>query len=768
MSLAALRITARGLVQGVGFRPLVYRLATAHKLTGRVENTGDGVCIEVFGPARVLARLPQEITAGLPPLARLDALVVEELPAGAAIPADFRIAPSSSGGPVSAPVTPDTDLCPNCREELFSPANRRHRYPFINCTDCGPRYTLQEKIPYDRGHTAMRIFSLCAECRREYEDPLDRRFHAQAICCPACGPRLALLDGQGRPLQDAAEPIAQAAAHLRAGRVVAIKGVGGFHLAALATSSEAVSLLRRRKRRPDKPLAVMVGDLEAARRFAQVPAEVEELLLCRRKPIVLLEKRAGCGLAPEVAPETPLVGLFLPYTPLHHLLFAEPGINALVMTSGNLSGEPIVRETGEALARLAEVADVFLTHDRAIEVRCDDSVLRPQAGGGFQFLRRSRSYAPEAICLPRDCGTTLALGARLKNTVCLSRGREGFVSHHIGDLDTASARLHQEEAVAHFERLFQLRPDLVVHDLHPDDPGAMLAGRRKGAARVAVQHHHAHAASCMAEHGLDGEVLAVTLDGSGWGDDNTVWGGEILLSSYERYERLAHLVPVAMPGGDVAARQPWRMAASHLLAAWGGALPGLSLPLLGLFARELPLVQGMIESGFNSPLTSSCGRLFDAVAALAGLCYENSYEGRAPALLEHCCVTKRLEPYPFAIAERRGAPWLLDAGPAIRALATELAAGGDVSRMATRFHETVAALFAGACVRLGSLRGNRRVVLSGGVFQNLTVLGLLRNRLQDAGFEVFCHRLLPANDGGLAFGQIMAGRAIRQSRRHGA
>ncbi len=764
-NVAGARLEISGTVQGVGFRPFIYRLARARGLTGHVANTPAGVIIELDGTGPQIEEFTRAIHREKPDLAIIEALQLTGLEPGAGAGRScFTIVESLSAGEKTGPVTPDSDVCDNCLAELFDKADRRHLYPFINCTDCGPRFTLIEKIPYDRPLTAMKDFALCRRCRAEYSDPSDRRFHAQATCCPACGPAVRLTTPDGQTI-GSDDPIVRAAALLEAGKILAIKGIGGFHLAVNAADRDAVARLRTRKGRPDKPLAVMVSDLERVRSLALFSPAEEKMLCSRAKPIVLLQKKTDFPLAANVAPDNRFIGVMLPYTPLHHLLFHHRDFAALVMTSGNLSGSPVIKDNDEALAKLGPIADCFLLHNRPIVSRTDDSVVR-MAGNVPAVYRRARSFVPRVVSLPHDNGKTLALGALIKNTVCITRGREAFVSQHIGDLDNLDTQLHQVEMARHFRTLLRIEPDLLVHDLHPDYPGSRYARTQKKLPSVGVQHHHAHAVSCMAEHGLAGPVIAVTLDGNGYGPDRTVWGGEVLLADYHGFQRLAHLEPVPMPGGDAASREPWRMAFSHLYRAFGPEVERLDLQLLHDHAGKLPVLRQMIDRSINSPLTSSCGRLFDAVAALLGLCHTASFEGQAAAALEMLLApgSSDAAPYAAAVADAGDFPWLLPVKPLVGAIVADIIEKVAPEKISRRFHHTLAALFTGACQKIRSRNSINRVVLSGGVFQNLYLLQLLTSHLEKEGFTVYSHRQVPANDGGIALGQALAGRAIYDSR----
>jgi hydrogenase maturation protein HypF len=747
---ARLRVEIEGIVQGVGFRPFVYRLAARLGLGGWVLNTPAGVLLEAEGPPGPLVTFLEALRAEAPPLAVISAL--RSAPCPPRGETTFRIDASQAGENLGQ-VAPDGDVCADCLRELFDPADRRHRYPFITCTNCGPRYSIITGIPYDRPRTTMARFSLCPACQAEYDGPTDRRFHAQPLACPACGPQVRLLDGAGRPLAEAGEPSLQAAvALLGLGRILAVKGMGGYHLAVDPFDDAAVATLRARKRREEKPFALMAPDLAAVRRLARCDDLEARLLAGVERPIVLLPKLDRTALSPRVAPCNGYLGLMLPATPLHHLLLRDR-FEALVMTSGNLSDEPILHRDEAALAGLAGVADAFLVHDREIFTRCDDSVIRVFQGSPL-LLRRSRGYVPRAVALPRPQPRVLAVGGELKSALCLTRGDRAFLGQYVGDLKNGATLELLEETAAHLSRLLEIEPELVAHDLHPDYLSTRLVERYPAARRVAVQHHHAHLASCMAENRLEGEVIGVIFDGAGLGPDGTIWGGEFLLGGYAGYRRLGQLREVRLPGGDAAARQPWRMALSYLHDLRGERCFDEPVPCLaGLGPAECKVLGAMLARGVNAPFTSSAGRLFDAVAALLDLRRVNAYEGQAAIELE--AVAEGGAPgaaYPYAIVEGE-ARLQLDLRLTIEALLAGLAAGEPVAAMARRFHDTLAAAAAEVCVRLRATHGADRVVLSGGVFQNKLLTEGLHQRLSALGFRVFTHRLVPPNDGGLALGQ---------------
>ncbi|MGW0063801.1 carbamoyltransferase HypF [Streptosporangium sandarakinum] len=765
---AAIRV--EGTVQGVGFRPFVYGLATRLGLDGLVGNDERGVFIEVEGASALVGEFTSALRDGAPPLAAVERVAAVPVPVTGR--SGFAVVPSPPGGRRRALVTPDAATCADCLRELDDPADRRYGYPFVNCTNCGPRFTIVTDLPYDRPNTTMAGFAMCGDCEREYRDPADRRFHAQPVCCPACGPRLRLLGPAGRepappppsstalggavPKGAVADGTASdgavldaAAALLRAGAVVAVKGLGGYHLAAVAACGPAVAALRARKRREDKPFAVMAADPEAARRLCEVDEAAERLLTGAARPIVLLRRRPGARLAPRVAPGDRWLGVMLPYTPLHHLLLRRVG-EPIVLTSGNLGDEPIARDDGEAVARLGGVADAFLAHDRPIRARADDSVVRVFRGGPLP-IRRSRGYAPRPLPLPRPAPRpVLACGAELKHTFCLARGGRAFVSPHVGDLENHETFRSFTEGVAHLRRLLGITPRLVAHDLHPEYLSTKYALALEGVDRTGVQHHHAHVASCLADNGVAGPVIGVAFDGLGYGADGTLWGGEFLVADLAGFERAGHLATVPMPGGAAAVRQPWRMAAAHLDAAYAGDVPG-DLAVVRRNAGRWEAVVALARRGVNAPLTSSVGRLFDAVAALAGVRDVITYEGQAAAGLERLADEDERDGYGCRLTG--GAPFTVPGAELVRAAAEDLRAGAAPGTVAARFHNGLAAAVAAGCERLREARGLGTVALSGGVFQNVLLLERTVALLEERGFTVLTHRRVPPGDGGISLGQ---------------
>ncbi len=736
-------------MQGVGFRPFVYRLARELELDGWVLNDSRGVMLEVEGESGLVDRFLARLGAEAPPLATVERVLSESrAPDGEP---GFRIVQSGSGGEPDALVAPDAATCAECLAEVLDPADRRHRYAFTNCTNCGPRFTIVRGVPYDRPQTTMAGFTMCPACQAEYDDPADRRFHAQPNACPDCGPTLALRDATGAAVE-AGDPLAAAAGALAEGRVVAVKGLGGYHLACRADDERATASLRERKHREDKPFALMAADLDAARTLVDLTAFEEQLLVGRERPIVVARRRPAAGVAAAVAPGAPDLGVMLPYTPLHHLLLAEVG-STLVMTSANVSDEPIAYEDADARERLRGIADLFLVHDRPIHIRTDDSVVRSVTAGSGRplMLRRSRGYVPASLGLPVPATVPItAYGAELKSTFCVAKGPRAWVGHHIGDLGNWETLRSFREGVEHFERLFAVTPGVVAHDLHPDYLSTKEALARPDVAAVGVQHHHAHLAACLAEHGVAGPALGAIYDGTGYGGDGTVWGGELLLGDLAAFERVGHLWQVRLPGGDSAVREPWRMACAWLAEATGSE-PQLPRALGDAVDPERwSQVASLCASGVASPWTSSAGRLFDAVAALCGVRAEVNYEGQAAVELEALAHTapQAGEGYPLPLVDG-----VLDARVTIRAVAADLEAGVGPATVAARFHAGVAAATADACAALAGAHGVDTVVLSGGAFQNRLLLEATAAHAEALGLRALVPERLPPNDGGIAYGQ---------------
>jgi len=731
-----------GIVQGVGFRPFVFRLASELGLSGWVRNSPAGVEVEIQGAAELVQRFEERLMSELPPLALVSAVEQYDLPERAA-ESGFTILPSS-GGRSDVQIAPDTALCADCLQELFDPACRRFLHPFITCTNCGPRWTIITGIPYDRSLTTMAGFPLCPDCAAEYRNPLDRRFHAQPIACPQCGPQLSLYPPHPQPLQQALDLLKQ-------GKIVAIKGLGGFHLAVDACNDGAVACLRRRKQRDEKPFAVMVADLAAARRLGYLSEMEERLLMGPEAPVVIVRHRPDSGISPLVAPGSRWIGLMLPYTPLHHLLFQGSMPPAFVMTSANRSDEPMIADDDQAREKLAGIADAILGHNRPIHVRTDDSVVRV-FGGAPIFYRRSRGYVPRPLRLTLSPPPILALGAELKSVVCLTRGDEAFLSQHIGDLKNEATLETFCQTISHLSGMLEVRGELVVCDLHPDYLSTRFA-EESGLPLLKVQHHHAHMASCMVENGLSDETIGVIFDGVGLGDDGTAWGGEFLVGNCRQVRRAGHLLQVRQLGGDAAAREPWRMALAWLHGALGDAvwhLPGLP----AITDDERQILKAMLERGLGSPLSSSMGRLFDAVAFLTGTAAGNSFDGQAAMSLEAAAETAGpVAPIPFLLHQPSTGPFLLDPLPTVLGIVEQRKNSADQGRLALAFHAALAGAVVDGCSRIRSNKGPDQVVLSGGVFQNRLLTELVYTALQNAGFRVFSHRLVPPNDGGIALGQ---------------
>ncbi len=773
-AIASRRARARvhGTVQGVGFRPYVYRLADELGLAGWVLNDARGVLLEVEGSPEHVGEFLDRLAPDAPPLA-----VVERVEISALAPLgerSFAIRESPRGAAADAPVTPDTATCADCLRELFDPRDRRHRYPFINCTNCGPRFTIVRGVPYDRPLTTMAGFEMCAACRAEYEDPSDRRFHAQPNACPECGPSVRLIDAGGHRAHDGVglgDDVRAAGAALRDGAIVAVKGIGGFHLACRADDDAAVSALRARKHREDKPFALMVATADDAALLVEL-GEVERKLLCApQRPIVLLRRRDGVPVATSVAPGAPELGVMLPYSPLHHLLLADVG-STLVMTSGNMSDEPIAYSDDDALARLAGIADMLLVHNRPIETRTDDSVMRAVAAGApdadgdgrpsFRpmFMRRSRGYVPASIpLLDPAVRPILACGAELKSTFCVAKGSRAWVSHHIGDLQNYETLHSFTEGIEHFKRLFSVQPEVIVHDMHPEYLSTkyaldveVLPGGEADIERVAVQHHHAHLAACLAEHGESGTAVGAIFDGTGYGTDRTVWGGELLVGDLADFRRAGALRPVRLPGGERAIREPWRMACAWLTHMHGPE-PPIPAALRGAVdERRWRLITEMTRAGLNSPVTTSMGRLFDAAAALCGIRAEVNYEGQAAIELEAACDPCERGAYAVSVSQLEGSV-VIDPLEALRALVADVESGTSVGVIASRFHAGIALATVAACAIAAASSGTETVVLSGGVFQNRRLFEATAAGLRAAGLRVLAPERLPPGDGGLSFGQ---------------
>jgi hydrogenase maturation protein HypF len=746
------QIQVSGVVQGVGFRPYVFRLASMRSLAGNVRNTSQGVTIEIEGSSDAMDEFIDRLPKDVPPLACITGIHVHELPCNGE--RSFRIVESVSQDRVRTLISPDVALCEDCLRELFDPANRRYRYPFINCTNCGPRFTIVQRIPYDRPFTSMAGFTMCPECLAEYNDPLNRRFHAQPNGCWKCGPQLELWNPDGAKIS-CSDPVAEVISRLRQGEIVAVKGLGGFHLAVDAMNPGAVERLRARKSRYEKPFAVMVPDLASARTFCDVDEPALLALQDRPRPIVLIPKRVGCGIAEQVAPSHTELGLFLPYTPLHHLLFESGSLPALVMTSANRSEEPIVIGNHEAVERLRGLADCLLVHDREILWRCDDSVVRAHPGGVRQ-IRRSRGHVPAPILLASDVPPVLGVGGELKNTICLAKGREAFLSQHIGDLENLESWSFFQDVISHFERILEIKPEAIAYDLHPEYLSTKWALQQQGIRLFGVQHHHAHIASCMAENGLSGNVLGLALDGTGYGTDGTIWGGEALLADYSEFKRVGHFTNVPMPGGDQAIREPWRMAVAYLSQLFGREFLNFPVPFVrNLDHQKTETLLRMMDRGVNSPLTSSAGRLFDAVAALIGLQQKVTYEGQAAVALEMAMAhDSGAGAYDFALRAVDDV-WIIETLSLFDSILADLKRQTPPSIISLRFHRGLVAVLARLAAALRDQIGLSRICLSGGTFQNSFLLENLTVSLQSRGFQVFTQTKVPSGDGGLSLGQVL-------------
>jgi hydrogenase maturation protein HypF len=796
------RYQIRGVVQGVGFRPFVFRTAERHAVGGWVRNDSEGVVLEVQGLPGVLEEFIVEVRTGAPALARIESVALIEQRYEERLVESFEIHVSERSTQASTLVSPDSCVCEECLRELLDPADRRYRYPYINCTNCGPRYSIVRGVPYDRAATTMAAFPMCERCEREYHDVRDRRFHAQPTACWECGPRVALVypgthppglpRELARPAPGSPDPIEATVELLRKGAIVAVKGLGGYHLVVDARNEEAVTRLRRRKRREEKPFAVMSPTLQAVRGYAHVGEREAELLRSPQRPIVLVRKRAeGRPLAAGIAPGNRSYGAMLAYTPVHHLLF-ESSFDALVATSGNVSDEPIAFRDEDALERLAGIADAFLVGEREIHTRVDDSIVRcveldplpssappgaPPAGSKAAPgrskappasseaaparsettpIRRARGYTPEPVRAPFELPPLLAVGPELKNTVCVTRGSELFLSHHVGDLKNEATRRSFEHAIEHMSKLLEVMPEVIAHDLHPGYLSTRYALAQERLPTVAVQHHHAHMAACMCEHGLNEPVVGVVFDGTGYGTDGNVWGGEFLVGDYARFERAAHVSYFRLPGGDRAVEEPWRVAWSLLWEAYGESFAELDVPVVrGRSTEERRVLARMLRTGLRSPLSSSVGRLFDGVAALLGVCERCRYEAQAAIELEQLVTPGAADsPLPWELCGAEGWPWRIDPAPAVRELVREVRRGSaTAAELSGRFHSTVVDVVGGTCEAIRARTGLGRVVLSGGVFQNELLLRGCRGVLERAGFQVYAHRLVPANDGGVALGQ---------------
>jgi hydrogenase maturation protein HypF len=754
------KATVQGIVQGVGFRPFIYQLARKSGLKGYVANTAFGVDIEVEGDPSAIENFLEDIEMKKPPLAEITSVETLYLPLKSY--EDFTIEMSMADTERSALISPDMSICDDCLKELLDTKDRRYGYPFINCTNCGPRYTITKDIPYDRAETTMQVFKMCEACDHEYHNPLDRRFHAQPNACWECGPRVSLYDNK-RNLITCDDPVKRTCELLKGGKVLAIKGLGGFHLAVDAANDEAVATLRARKHREEKPFAIMSRDVDTIQRYAYVTDDERRLLTLPRRPIVLLKKRERHEISDKVAPRNKNLGVMLPYTPLHYLIF-EQDFLALVMTSGNMTEEPIVIDNDDAFERLSPIADYLLVHNRDIYLRSDDSIVRIINGMPRQ-IRRTRGYVPVPIFLKWEMEPVLACGPELKNTICLTKGRHAFLSQHIGDMENLETLDFLELTVRHLSQILEIDPAIMAYDLHPEYLSTKYALQQKGFELIGVQHHHAHIVSCMAENGVKDTVIGLALDGTGYGLDGRIWGGEILVCNFESFERTGHLDYVPMPGGTAAIKEPWRMAISYLYHTYGERFMGLGIEFLkGLDKRRLNVILQMIEKEVNSPLTSSLGRLFDGISALIGLRDYVKYEGQAAMELE-MCMEEGVDSYYHYQMRGEDSGWVLLHEPIIKGVVENLIRGISKGRISAKFHNTLIRMLGEVCLRVRRERGLSSVALSGGVFQNAFLLKGLSKRLEDMGFKVYTHSKVPSNDGGISLGQAVVANAIYKKQR---
>jgi hydrogenase maturation protein HypF len=747
-----IRYLFSGMVQGVGFRPFIYRMAVKNGLTGFVQNNPEGVTAEVEGTSEALELFLTGIKNELPPLAHITQIQSAEIE----ILNDnsFEIIPSDAQGHADVHITPDAATCPDCLKELFDSKNRRFRYPFINCTNCGPRLTIINAIPYDRANTSMSCFGLCANCLDEYKNPADRRFHAEPNACPVCGPQLKLLDSSGQPVQTD-DPVQSAIDLLSSGHVLAIKGLGGFHLSVDAGSDEAVKKLRSRKYREEKPLAIMARDISQAKRIVKISKEEKILLTSPQRPIVLLRKIKSDLISGLVAPDVPNLGIMLPYTPLHHLLL-ENNFTALVMTSANQVDEPICISNREAFDRLRGIADYFLVHNRDILVRCDDSIAFV-ADKTPRLLRRARGYVPQPLQLRDSYPQVLALGGQLKTAQCILKDRFAFVSPHIGDMETPQARDFFHESITLMKRITKSDPQIVACDYHPSYYSTKAAQELHAAKVIKVQHHHAHIVSCMAENKIEGKVIGLAMDGTGYGMDGNAWGGEFMIADETGFERFGHLQYIVLPGGEKAIHEPWRIAVSLLKAAYGPSWRETALRWnLVPDQNSYDLLDKIIDGRINSPLSSGLGRLFDGVAALIGAHRQVSFEGQAAMELEMLATDSLGQAYPFDLLRDKDKPYIIDTGAMIKAIVADLEAGRSPAKIAASFHQTLIEAFTAMADEMRKAAGLTRVALSGGCFQNKILLQGAIDKLRHSGFDVYCHKQVPANDGGISLGQAVA------------
>ena len=750
----ARRVEINGIVQGVGFRPFVYQLANRYDLKGKVANTSSGVSIHIEGNRQNIESFCRDISEKKPPIAYITEIDLFDESVNAY--QEFTIVESREPSMMTTLISPDVSVCDDCRHELFDLNDRRFGYPFINCTNCGPRYTIINDIPYDRPKTSMKHFTMCPICQAEYDDPGNRRFHAQPNACAECGPHIDLYDNTRQKIATP-KPLEKTVELIKQGYIIAIKGLGGFHLAVDAENDQAVAKLRKRKHREEKPFALISHNLESVQSYAKVGSEEGKLLKSPQRPIVLLKKREPNSISREVAPRNRYFGAMLPYTPLHYLLLSR-GFTALVMTSGNLREEPIAIDNDDAFERLSDIADYFLIHNRDIYLRSDDSIVRKTAGD-TRFIRRSRGYVPVPVFLNKKVPSILACGAELKNTVCLTKGNQAFLSQHIGDLENLATYDFFKLTIRHMKRILDINPEIIAFDLHPDYLRTRYAEEMENINKIQVQHHHAHIVSAMAENRIDGPVIGLSFDGTGYGTDGAIWGGEILIADIEKFYRAAHFAYVPMPGSTAAIKEPWRMAISYLYDSLGQGFWNLDLPVLkAIEADKVKIIVDMVRKKINSPLTSSLGRLFDGIAAITGIRYKVAFEGQAAMELEMLAADKVADIYDYEWITTEGHKILTR--PIIQGVVNDMVNGIHPSVISRKFHQTLIQMFSDLCAVIRKESGLNRVVLSGGVFQNSLLLTGLIKALEEKNFQVFTHSKVPANDGGICLGQAMVAAAV--------
>jgi hydrogenase maturation protein HypF len=739
----------------VGFRPFIYQLALKYDLKGKIANTSEGVSIHLEGREYAIENFIDDLKSNPPSLSQITG--IQSFPDEIKGCQDFSISESMTGKAMSTLISPDVSVCDDCVRELFDPENRRFRYPFINCTNCGPRYTIIEGIPYDRSNTSMKKFTMCEKCQSEYDDPSNRRFHAQPNACDVCGPHVTLYDNKRRKIESD-DPVKKVTKLLKQGSIVAIKGIGGFHLAADAENDEAVKTLRKRKIREEKPFAVMSFGLEDISQYASFNKEEASLLTSIQRPIVLLKKKGHNTISQWVSPRNKYFGAMLPSTPLHYLILKDNFI-ALVMTSGNVSEEPIAIDNEDAFTRLSAIADFFLVHDRDILIRSDDSIINRQSGN-TSYIRRSRGYVPVPVFLKNSHPAVLGCGAELKNSICIIKNDNAFLSQHIGDLENSTTYDFYRKTVEHMKRILEINPEIIACDLHPDYLSTKYALEQKDMQLIRVQHHHAHIAGCMAENKLDGDVIGLSFDGTGYGPDNSVWGGEILIAGFSEYQKISTISPVAMPGSNAAIKEPWRMGISYLYKAFGEDLFGLDIPIVKeIPAGDIKIIVEMISKEVNSPMTSSLGRLFDGISAICGIRTHVHNEGQAAMELEMTAGNNNEGCYNFSW-EKENNIYSVNPAPIVRDIVNDLKNRTETSIISSRFHGTLIKMYSELCSVVSSDTGLKRMVLSGGIFQNSVFTRGLVSGLEDRGLKVYTHKFVPPNDGGISLGQAVVAAAV--------